>query len=224
MTVAGVDGCRNGWVVARAESTYGSLLDVAVVPSFADVVTLLDSNVEMIAVDMPIGLPDAGDRSCDRDARQLLGARHSTVFPAPPRPLLDVNDYPEALTRKRAIDGKGLSKQSFFLLPKIAEVDAAITPERQRTVVESHPELAFLRLLGTPLPSKHTEPGRRHRIKVVHRFIGPQPLPTVRGADMRDVLDAVVLTATALHLAKGTAERLGDGRHDARGLVMEIAW
>lgn len=224
MTVAGVDGCRRGWVVARAESTDGSLLDVAFTPTFVHALEHLGSDTEMIAIDIPIGLPDAGPRACDREARRLLGPRRPTVFPTPPRPLLDVNDYPEALARKRAIDGKGLSKQSFFLLPKIAEVDAAITPERQRTVVESHPELAFLRQLGTPPPSKHTEAGRRLRIDVVHRFVGPRPLPTVRGADMRDVLDAVVLTATAVHLANGMAERLGDGSRDRRGLVMEIAW
>lgn len=223
MTVAGVDGCRNGWVVAQADPADGAVLDVAVIPSFAEVAQLLADDVEMIAVDMPIGLPDAGPRACDREARRLLGPRGSTVFPTPPRSLLGVREYPDALARKRALDGNGLSKQTFFLLPKIAELDAAITPEHQRSVVESHPELAFLRRLGTPLLSKHTEGGRQQRIDLVHG-IAPDPLPRIPHAKPDDVLDAIALTATARALLCGTAERLGDGARDARGLVMEIAW
>ena len=139
--------------------------------------------------------------------------------------LLDVNDYPKALARKRAIDGKGLSKQAFFLLPKIAEIDAALTPERQRSVVESHPGACVPSSAGHAAPLEaHRRPDARSASTWSTGSIGPQPLPAVRGADIRDVLDAVVLTATAVRLTNGTAERLGDGTRDERGLVMEIAW
>lgn len=36
------------------------------------------------------------------------------------------------------------SKQCFAILPKIREVDRFMTPERQRSVFEIHPELCFL--------------------------------------------------------------------------------
>jgi predicted RNase H-like nuclease len=221
--VAGVDGCRAGWAVALADARDGTVADVVVVPAFAEVVARLGRDVAMIAVDMPIGLPDAGPRACDVDARRLLGARRSTVFPAPPRPMLGCTDYQEALGLKHAIDGIGLSKQAFHLLPKIAEVDAAITPLLQARVVESHPELAFRRLAGSPLDSKHRQPGRAQRISVVQALIGALPIPRLGGAAADDVLDALALTATARALVRGTAERLGDGARDARGLVMEIA-
>jgi predicted RNase H-like nuclease len=224
VTVAGVDGCRDGWVIAQADADDGALIDVAVVPSFVEVARLLDHDVEMIAVDMPIGLPEAGARACDREARRLLGPRRSTVFPAPPRALLDSTDYHHALARKRAIDGSGLSKQTYFLLPKIAEIDAALTPVGQESVVEAHPELAFLRLMGTPLLSKHTDAGLQQRLDLVEQVLHDQQVPLARPARIDDVLDAIVLTVTARALLSGTAQRLGDGARDARGLAMEIAW
>ncbi len=49
-------------------------------------------------------------------------------------------------------------------------------------------------------------------------------LHRVTGAKLDDVLDAVVLTATAAKVVQGTAEHLGDGARDARGLVMEIVF
>lgn len=222
MIVAGVDGCRAGWVVALDRD---GTIDVSVVPRFAGVVALLDEGVDVIAVDMPIGLPDSGSRACDIEARCHLGPRRSSVFPAPPRPLLDATDYPSALATKRSLDGRGLSKQSFHLLPKIAEVDAVLTPQRQPRVVESHPELAFARTAGSALTgSKHTPGGRVERRRLATQVLGDRAVNAVPGAELHDVLDALMLIATARRLADGTAERLGDGSRDARGLVMEIAW
>jgi predicted RNase H-like nuclease len=135
-----------------------------------------------------------------------------------------VTEYASALARARAIDGKGLSKQAFHLLPRIAEVDRALDASRQQVVVESHPELAFQRLSGAPLPSKHTDVGRETRHRIVRDLLGAAAIPPVRGAQPHDVLDALVLTRTATRIAQRQAERLGDGARDARGLAMEIAW
>jgi predicted RNase H-like nuclease len=139
--------------------------------------------------------------------------------------LLACRDYETALRRKREIDGVGLSKQAFFLLPKMAEVDAAVAPRRQRVVVEAHPELAFARLAGEPLRfPKRTAEGQRVRAHLLARAIGSAPRSRHRGVGRDDVLDAVALTVTARRLAEGDAERLGDGTRDDRGLRMEIAW
>ena len=221
MKVAGVDGCRVGWVVAVTD---GRTFDVVVMSEFAAVVELLNDGVEAIAVDMPIGLPEAGPRRCDIDARKLLGARRSTVFPTPPRALLHERDYPTALRTKRALDGKGLSKQAFFLLPKMAEVDACLGPHLQDRIVEAHPELAFQALARRELPSKHTHEGLAQRERLVSGLTGGRTLPDLAGTRPDDVLDAIVLTATAKRLAIGTAEHLGDGRRDGRGLLMEIVF
>ena len=38
-----------------------------------------------LAIDIPIGIPEAGARPADREARALLGPRRNSVFPAPVR-------------------------------------------------------------------------------------------------------------------------------------------
>jgi predicted RNase H-like nuclease len=206
--VAGVDGCRAGWAVALA--TLDEIVEVRVVPTFADVLALRPA---AIAIDMPIGLADAGPRACDIEARRRLGPRRSSVFPAPLRPMLAANTYQEAL----AIGG--LSKQAYYLLPKIREVDALITPRRQRTIVEAHPELCFARLVGHPCRApKRTAEGRAERQMVVSLTIDRPPT----GAAWDDVLDACALVETARRVLSGNVERLGDGTRDAEGLRCEI--
>lgn len=221
--VAGVDGCRAGWAVALVHEHGTGPTSFHVVASFAGVLALRPS---AIAVDMPIGLPDAGSRACDIAARRRLGARRSSVFPAPIRPMLDAETYAEALAIGRGIDGRGTSRQAFNLIPKIRELDAHMTPRRQRRIVEAHPELCFALLVGAPcLTNKHTLEGRRQRLgaieaihpDVVDRLREPHP-----GAAVDDVFDAYALTVTARRLIGGHVERLGDSARDGFGLRQEV--
>lgn len=83
--LAGIDGCRGGWVVARWDG--GGRLDLIRV---ARVEALFDApDAPAIAcVDMPIGLPETGEiggRSAERAVRPLLGGRQSSVFSVPAR-------------------------------------------------------------------------------------------------------------------------------------------
>jgi predicted RNase H-like nuclease len=64
--IAGVDGCRAGWVVALLDVVTGRTA-FRVVPKFSDVLTLCEKPV-VIGVDMPIGLLDAAER-CRRASR-----------------------------------------------------------------------------------------------------------------------------------------------------------
>jgi len=179
-----------------------------------------------IAVDMPIGLPDVGPRACDIAARARLGARRSSVFPAPIRPMLDATTYTDALAIGRSIDGRGLSRQAFNLIPKIRDVDRHMTPAMQSWIGEAHPELCFALLIGNPCTaSKKTSEGRAERLAAIvamypdaeARIAGSHP-----GAALDDVLDAYALTVTARRLHEGTIIRLGDGAVDARGLRQEV--
>src|SRR5262245_17946020 len=68
--LAGVDGCRAGWVVvvARLDAQDAREHQVRLCASFADVLCL-EPAPAVLAVDMPIGLlsvPQPGGRDCDR--------------------------------------------------------------------------------------------------------------------------------------------------------------
>jgi predicted RNase H-like nuclease len=180
-------------------------------------------DLDSVALDMPIGLPRSGRRAADAAARALLGPRRSSVFPAPVRAVLAEDSYEDALASSRSIDGRGLSTQTWTLVPKIREVDGCLTPELQDRIREAHPELVFVRLTGAPSPwPKRTAVGRQARIAILERWWhGPWNL---RGAAADDVIDAVALTVTARRIASGNASELGDGARDETGLRMEVVW
>ena len=167
--VAGVDGCRGGWIVVLLKHEGGSLRDhhVILCPTFADVLAL-DPKPAVIAIDIPIGLLDAwqpGGRECDRQARKFLGRRASSIFSPPTRPMLQATHYEQVRTQ-------GLSIQAFNILPKIREVDRLMTPELQKRIHEAHPELAFMSLANTPMQyNKKTREGREERLQVLSHWL-----------------------------------------------------
>jgi len=222
--VWGVDGCAAGWIAVR--------IDGATARDFLIVNRLASLNIgdaAMLYIDIPIGLPETGYRGCDVAARALLKGAQSRVFLGLRRPLLRyLNDYPAANAWAKS-DGKGLAKQSFNILPKIAEVDALITPDRQRSFRESHPELVFARLNGgTALVSKHQPEGLKVRRDILAHYgfdMIDQWLGTLRGSGAKadDLLDACVLAFAARETAQGSAQRVPyPETRDAKGLSMEI--
>jgi predicted RNase H-like nuclease len=70
MWVAGVDGCRAGWVVFKVDletrKTSVELIDLA------SLLRNRPPDLACIAIDIPIGLME-GSRACDTAARKLLG-------------------------------------------------------------------------------------------------------------------------------------------------------
>jgi len=198
--LAGVDGCRRGWVVARAGR-------VPVLPTLVHIVSL---RFDLVLIDVPIGLLDAGPRRCDMEARALIGARRSSVFPAPSRSLL----------RSRRYAGQ-CSIQLWNILDKIREVDASMKPTLHRRVREAHPEVSFALLNGGPLRfAKKLPDGQEERRRLLRPVFGE--LPPVPGAARDDVLDAYVLLWSARRMARNEARVLGSGERDARGLTCEI--
>jgi predicted RNase H-like nuclease len=225
--VAGVDGCRGGWAVVEVALRRGAPSRVARVDSIGPLVARARrGELAAVGIDMPIGLPDGDRRAADVEARARLGTRRSSVFPTPARAVLGASDYPDALARSRAATGRGLSRQAFHLLGRIAEVDRAVRPADQRRVVEVHPESCFAVLAGAPLAEpKRSAAGRAARLALlvphfpdVADHVGHRPA----GVAVDDLLDAFAVAWTARRVARGRAERLGDGALDARGLRMEI--
>ncbi len=238
--VLGVDGCRSGWVCVRLDLDLAAPPHVEVHPSVAAL--LADAGRALaIAVDMPIGFLDVaveGGRACERLTREKIGPRRSSVFSSPARGTLAFpHDYSAALEANRAGGGVGLSRQSFHLIPKMRELDAAMTPARQTQVRECHPELAFTLLNGgRPMRfMKKTPEGRVERIGVLERegrgfglergFLDLGRHIGLRGAGAArdDLVDAAVAALAAVRIARGAAVTLpADPPRDAKGLRMEI--
>lgn len=215
---AGVDASRNGWVIAWDETP----VRVEIVSDFVTVVART-SHCKAVAVDMPIGLlqvPQRGGRPCDRLARALLGRRASTVFSPPARLVASAASFREANAVSK-LWGPGITVQAWNIVPRILEVDACLRETPDHPFSEAHPELAFLKLHGAPLDSKHRIEGRRLRATLLAEALGP--LPDVPQAIAVDALDAMALLLTARSLAAGDATILG-GQRDPFGLPMAIAY
>lgn len=205
----GIDGCAAGWIIASVDR-------VIVVP------TLRLDEFELIGIDMPIGLVDGTRRACDIAARMFLGRAGSSIFPAPPRAALGYTDYRTALAVARSATGRGISKQTFNIMQKVAELDRLIDPTNQHTIVEVHPECAFKTLNhGEGLPPKKTVAGQvlRRRVLADH-FDVPDKAP--RGAAIDDLLDAYAVLWSVQRFRNGVHRQFGDGQCDERGIEMRI--
>ncbi len=196
------------------------------VPVLDGVIGRIDlGELAVVGIDIPIGLPESDARRCDVEARLLLGPRRSSVFPAPLRGLLGATSYEDAARRCRALSGKGLSRQAFGILGKVGEVDSAMSPERQRCLVEVHPEVSFTALAGTPMVHyKKTPEGRAERLEVlrpVFRDVERQLGARLEGVGADDVLDAFAVAWSARRWLARSHLQLG-GERDRRDLRMEI--
>ena len=206
----GLDGCPTGWIAAVVRD--GRLIAVEYRESARSALEAYPE-AEAFAFDIPIWLSLTGDREADRAARKFLPTgRAPSVFNAPPPAALGATSYEEANETSRRVSGKGLSSQSFALLPKIREVgEIAATDPR---VFEAHPEVSFAALSGgAPLPSKKTWDGlmQRRALLSAAGLAIPDPVGEAsrRGA-ADDIVDAVACAWTAARIARGEARSLPD--------------
>ncbi len=229
MRVLGIDGCRGGWIgVWYSPSELGWRFST----TLNDLLTLPAATHAFI--DMPIGLSDKGPRLCDRAARQMLGRKFSSsVFPTPTRLALKGKDYPEANALNRQQSGSGLSKQSYYLLPKIREVDGWLRKISSPSVLlrEAHPEVAFNAINGASLcHKKKTAEGFQERLALLRQLddrvttLTENILAATRRKDVAadDILDACCL---ALMVLRGKFQTLpATPEKDGKGLNMEICF
>lgn len=223
----GIDGCPGGWI---AVSRTGAWVN----PSLAE---LLDRIApEVIALDMPIGLPARGPRCCDQAARRLLGRpRAASVFPAPMRSTLVAGSHVEASDLNAAACGARMSAQTYRLLPKIREVDALLRGSQhwRERVYETHPEVSFAALnAGAALAEpKRRAAGRARRQALLAGYFGSDMFLAIRTAIGRrdaaddDIADAMACLFSAERIAQAQHRRLPESPpRDALGLPMQICY
>ena len=233
--VSGVDGCPAGWIAVHWDG--GASARAELFESFAGV---LRSQAEVIAVDMPIGLPSLdwrGGRPCEVLARNQLGARQSSVFAIPSRAAVMEKDYDRARETNllHSDPPKSVGRQSFALFEKIREIDRVITPELQSRVFETHPELAFWALndgkalgLAKKIKSRPHPEGLALRRELLRK--NGFPIDTLKVGDWPrskvgedDILDACACAWSAMRIFRGEHFTLPpEPVRDGHGLRMEI--
>jgi predicted RNase H-like nuclease len=214
----GLDGFRGGWVAAWIDDQDNHGFDYS--PGLG---RLLAMPHKRAIIDMPIGLKMAGYRECDIRARELVGP---SVFLGARRNLWEFPDQASANQYywRHEGQGKGVSCQLWNIRDKLKEVDDFITPERQGSICEAHPELIFLKLNNhLRLERKNLDAGRKQRIKIladcgfgkISKWL-TQRHGTGIGRD--DLIDACACAVAA----RESNARFGGDEVDGRGLRMEI--
>jgi predicted RNase H-like nuclease len=200
MRVVGADWAGRRWLCVSLDPQG---VGVTGIRSFAEVIEHF-AEAQVIAVDIPIGLPEAvPQRRAEEEARRLVIP--STVFPTYPAAAYECDTHAEAVHLCRTEGWPGISRQSYGLWKRIQEV--ASHADR---VHEVHPEVSFWAMNGEAKlgGSKHTWNGFFERRGLLARsgiVIGdqlPENLPAV------DVLDASAAAWTARRIANGEARTL----------------
>lgn len=214
----GLDGFRFGWVAAWIDERGQHGFDYS-----SGLTRLLAMPHARAMIDIPIGLRPTGYRTCDLRARELVGP---AVFVGARRDLWEFPDMAAANRHYWEHEGKGrgVSAQLWNIGDKIGEVDEIMTPARQTTIGEAHPELIFWNLAGqVRLAKKTSAEGREQRITLLAQR-GFTRLPkwlTQRhgtGIGRDDLIDACACAVAA----RDSTQRVGGDEIDPCGLRMEI--
>jgi predicted RNase H-like nuclease len=230
-TIVGVDGCRGSWLAVEQRIDAGRL--VAAIYASAEALLRAYASAQVICVDVPIGLTDAGPRACDVAARQLLGRpRQSSVFRAPIRPTLAATTREQASALGREADGRGVGCQAWGIYPYVRQWDELLRadPKLQHRVCEVHPEVSFFAMNDNAAMqfSKKRVEGREERRLLLdavfdHACIDAA-LETLEGGEfgLDDFYDALAALWTARRVASGNAHRLPAGGPPLDGFGIEM--
>jgi len=190
--VLGVDACVAGWIGVMLDENGRLTVHVAASISALAGQVRESAEVAVVAIDIPIGLPDDGVRQADELVRQALPGKEAVIIGA----------------RSRAVYG---ANEDFEVIgPKVLEVDAWVRGDPGAVVIEVHPELTFARLTGSPvLAAKRTDEGVALRREALLRAgIAAPHWYSGAGFAEHDLLDACAALWTGIRHVNGEAESL----------------
>jgi predicted RNase H-like nuclease len=147
-----------------------------------------------------------------------------------------ISSYGKANATAKRLTGKGLSKQSYGIMSKIAEVDSCLRSIHNSTgrIRESHPELCF-RALNRSQPmsfNKKNKDGFQERLAVLMKH-WPAAEKAIHlaniecrhlGAARDDIVDALCLAIVASLPPDILTSVPPDPPRDQHGLPMEIVY
>src|SRR5690349_15267541 len=125
--VVGVDHCKGHWLcVARRLPRTEFVAEVRDLRGVFELARLAD----VVAIDLPIGLPDRDERACDLAARSVLGTeRAACLIAVPPRVTLEAEDYEEAVRLSLAASGRPMPIPTWETMADIASMDVRLRYE-----------------------------------------------------------------------------------------------
>jgi predicted RNase H-like nuclease len=221
--ISGVDGCKAGWT---AVTTAAKAFDKAEVKVFMSVAALISELAPraIIAIDMPIGLPERaikGGREPDWAAREFLGSQRASVFPVPSRRAVYACALGYAAVTAIAQDTsdppRKPSRQVLGITPRIRQIDEFLRqePALRERVFEVHPEVSLMVMNNDePLPERKKVKGRINphgmqlRKELLRKegfllsFLDQNP---PRGAGRDDFYDACACAWSARRILHGNA-------------------
>lgn len=141
----GVDACKAGWVGLALTGLNSGAIVAGTIDELVEMADA-DGPLAVVAIDIPIGLPDRGQRQADVLAK---GRGHPDLVGVhdPTRAALDSPDHRTASARKsRASQGGDLPSSD----PNCARWSGGFA-RPTIAVVEVHPEVSFAELADAPL-------------------------------------------------------------------------
>lgn len=229
--VAGIDGCRAGWIAFVDD---GASVTPRIIRSDAGLRELF-VECDRIFIDMPVGLSDAGERTCDVELRNALPPRKkASVFMTPVRSAVYASGYREACDLNFQAAGRKISIQAWNITNRIRQVDELLRADASLAtrLYECHPEWQFYQFSGGEMPSKKKAAGIGARLTLLAKWLpgAPERYDETLRATLRkdvqpdDILDALLLVKVA-RLSAGGASLLSFPAHpqfDPTGLPMTI--
>jgi predicted RNase H-like nuclease len=227
MRVLGVDAYRKGSKGAKGwigvELDRGAFVDAHIADCLTKLLSAVN-DVQVVGIDMPLGLVETGRRQADLDAREFVGKRRNSVFLMPPRAVWKREDntwyddsWEQANQRCRELtrdelspDGYGLSRQTWGLHVKLREANECLASDKY-PLQEVHPEVSFAAMNGKPLTHRKvswTGHITRRALLAKHGIHLPDQLNDAGNARLDDVLDAAAAAWSAHRIATGHAIRL----------------